>query len=168
MTGKIESFKLGDKFSFAGNDGVKRDWVACTLKVNGEEYVWNKLVDAKSYEVGEEISFVIADSKTKDGRTKISRVAEANTAAGNGQGKPATSGNYWNSEEKINIDKARLDFELGEKQLGIFRSVALDKALVYFEVSKLKPTGAEGVLEIAEQFTNFLKNGYAGTPQSEG
>ena len=125
-----------------------------TLKLtNTGDVVFNK---SEKFNVnlaaGQAITFDVSDQKTKDGDVKITKVALASSASsGSGNSGGNTYNNGYNSEERLALER--------EKQIYISRSVALEKAIMYFEAIKLKPQDADAVISIADEFEQYLIHG---------
>lgn len=141
MNGKVDSIRKGDAFNFSGKDFQGWDMV-----VDGKAYAYNALASTTPPNVGDNITFEIGD-KNKAGIEKIKQVRVSEGAI-SGSSSPGPVGPSAVSNE------------------GQLRVAALDKALMYFEVAKLKPAGVDGVIEVAQQFANFLQTGTNGETQS--
>ena len=124
-----------------------------TLKLtNTGDVVFNK---SEKFNVnlaaGQAITFDVSDQKTKDGDVKITKVALASSSHSSSNSGGNNYGNGYNSEERLALER--------EKQIYISRSVALEKAIMYFEAIKLKPQDTSAVITIADEFEQYLLHG---------
>ena len=146
----VSAVPKGNSFEYSG---INYQPITLTLKDNGK-VVWNKSEKANlTLSEGSVISFDISDGKTKDNETKITKVALASSAS---SGSSSNSGgnsynNGYNSEERLALER--------EKQIYISRSVALEKAIMYCDLTKHKPMGPDGIIIIADEFEQYLLNG---------
>lgn len=143
----VSAVPKGNSFEYSG---INYQPITLTLKDTGK-VVWNKSEKANlTLSEGSVISFDISDGKTKDGETKITKVALSNGGS-QGSGGGNSYGNGYNSEERLALER--------EKQIYISRSVALEKAIMYCDLTKHKPMGPDGIIIIADEFEQYLLNG---------
>ena len=144
----VSAVPKGNSFEYSG---INYQPITLTLKDTGK-VVWNKSEKANlTLSEGSVISFDISDGKTKDGDVKITKVALASSSNSSSNSGGNNYGNGYNSEERLALER--------EKQIYISRSVALEKAIMYFEAIKLKPQDADAVISIADEFEQYLIHG---------
>jgi hypothetical protein len=143
---KVKAVKLGEEFEY---NNVKYQTVHLTLE-DDIEYVWAKTPDWDLPKVGDKIKYVDTKEKSKAGLPKIKSVVILNQQP----------------KSFVQRENEKMDMER-MKQIYISRSVALDKAIQFFNITKgatknaawAKDDYLENVITIAYEFEKYLLDG---------